>query len=867
MDELPLSELTPTQAHFLKKYLLEQQLSKELSVLNEPNCCELLGLPFKCDKPSASARLPLLRFFFREFVVTFPLITNNEQKEQRRFWQEVVQPFVASFNSKELSGSDERKSSSKRRKVNNRLLSLVLLFFNSTFVVEGEMTYLRQDHLKASDTAKLDKFNIQKQDAHEIVGLTDYNRMSFHHGVAINVVAVRTVENEQRSWFSSQKGQHNYEFIIHIVLKNEKEPRGHRALFVNKYYGQFRTLETELKKELPGVMSTIIPPLPLKEKHDDGFDEADAQGVLAREKSRMALRGYLRELIKNKEVTNSFAFQSFISTNLTKMFDSDMRDYEERVKHELNILHTQVEFQKQTTAVMTELSKNVDQMKSQLIKNPNTITSIFEEISSTKTIKEASPLLRTFNDWGKLEIAATVYQLFLGQDNCNEFYHKVRKFHRLFPYSIIYAILRFTNPMKMITRIVDVLFVNIPRLPTWNKELNDHSKQTGARNLMAIIFVSLLNEDLNAFEKETAELRKQLVGYELYLQRIDEFTKLSINEVQDIKEEASAASEDYFLTILQTSLIEKPPVPPDSNKSGFAEIVESQRNFDRGGAMEQSLLYLNLKQYWQLKVRTRDKNLLKQLWEEPEMTQLLKTFLQVFYNPVMRVFAKSNIHKAFASAEKLIDDLLATTSEIREEQYYLSPLEIYDRIKDVLDKHEDLLWNFLHDVYANDDQHVFLKFIQWIEKILTMMRVKFDNEQAATLSIRIANVNKELFLRQLDAMAHATLEKRRLFKEYLESKNAQQEQINRNWDDINNNVFGNPLSGDFGFSPEDLQDVNQVTLEDKLLETEPSTLEKDLIAKLNALKTDAGTSELDKVNIEEDAAFQVEKLEEYVGKA
>ena len=39
-----LKQLTPTQEHFLKKYLLEEQLSKELHNFNEPNCCQLLDI-------------------------------------------------------------------------------------------------------------------------------------------------------------------------------------------------------------------------------------------------------------------------------------------------------------------------------------------------------------------------------------------------------------------------------------------------------------------------------------------------------------------------------------------------------------------------------------------------------------------------------------------------------------------------------------------------------------------------------------------------------------------------------------------------------------------------------------------------------
>ena len=44
--------------------------------------------------------------------------------------------------------------------------------------------------------------------------------------------------------------------------------------------------------------------------------------------------------------------------------------------------------------------------------------------------------------------------------------------------------------MKIISRIVDLLLVNIPSFPNL-LELNDHSKN-GARNLLSMIFIMLL---------------------------------------------------------------------------------------------------------------------------------------------------------------------------------------------------------------------------------------------------------------------------------------------------------------------------------------------------------------------------------------
>ena len=88
--------------------------------------------------------------------------------------------------------------------------------------------------------------------------------------------------------------------------------------------------------------------------------------------------------------------------------------------------------------------------------------------------------------------------------------------------------------MKIISRIVDLLLVNIPSF-SWNLlELNDHSKN-GARNLLSMIFIMLLNEDLNGFDKELSILESNLIGYEVYLQRIKNYVQLDYKQINSLE--------------------------------------------------------------------------------------------------------------------------------------------------------------------------------------------------------------------------------------------------------------------------------------------------------------------------------------------
>ncbi|KAI5950675.1 hypothetical protein KGF57_004281 [Candida theae] len=761
--------MDPLESHFLKKFLLEKQLHNELRLMWKD-----MRAVDDTDK------LPLLSFFFHEYVSTFPFITSNTEKQQEQFWQDVFQ-FVENFNSKSFSTSDERNGVTKRSQANKKLLGGLLVFYNSVLITGNEMEYLTKPHLKASDTAKLEKFDFQKKKNITVVGMHQYDRMKFVNGVYINIVALRRVEGEQ-SWFFA--ATHHYDFVIQVVLKE-----GPKSSFVCKSYQQLSQLEHDLKKELPGVMSTLHTKLPHKAKDNENSIET----------SRMATRSWLRKLASKPEVAASTIFKTFLTSDKTTMTPEDQEDYKHRISHEMDILKTQVEFQDETAKVMQDLTQNFENFKQSVTREDDAVMGLFNEIGSIDSIKNASPLLKTFNDWCKLQLAAVVYQTFLGSDDSHAILKKTKKFHRMFPYSLVYAILRFTNPMKMVSRVIDLLFVNIPRLPTWNSQLAEDSKNSGARNLFSLILIMLLNEDLNGFEKELHTLREKLTGYELYMERIDNYVNLPPAEMEQIK----LGGDNLVLTTLSTNLLQ----PPADDR--VEDIVASFNGKD-------TTLYLNLKQYWLLKIRSRDKLLFKELWRQPELINLIKSTVDYFYSPLIRVFAKAKVHIAFSALEGLNSEMLKTLSSIQRSDH-LNSTEIYQRIKTVLDNHEEVIWNFIRDVYVNDDEKIFYRLIVWIERFLTLVRLKFENQQAVTLDIKVDNVTP-LFKQQLHAKIEATLAKRKLFKEYLEAKNQQQDELAKDWEKMNNGLLGDTTADDFGIKSEDIQDINNVTLEENILE-------------------------------------------------
>lgn len=887
-DLLFINSLSINQEHFLKKFLIEEQLKNELHFLSKPRCLEYMGPPFRTSEEKKEVRLPLLRYFFSEFVQSFPLITSNPVDEQLSFWRDTVQPFVESFNSKHISEGIERKEQiTKRNQVNRRLLSGLLLFYSSMIISPRDPKYLASEHLKLSDQGKLDKISkgplkgtFSIQDYQKLRSLEDYLRMSFVNDVHLNIIAVvsqnEVTQEITQSWgtsaiklFSMTKSKPerlHYKFILHVVQRKWVEGTvEYDSYFLRKSYLDFKKLEHGLRKKYPFLMKTDVSPLPKKFKHDDGvkFDSSDTKSlspVLSRsdttiekrsyhrEKLRLALRGYLNMLACKPEISHCDDFQSFLndSSKSRELSSEEQYDYWQRLELERQRLETQEKFQESTAKVIYSLAQDFEKFKSKLIEEPHLISTLFQEVEYCEKREAVSPILRSFIDWCKLEIAATLYQVFLTQDNSNEWLGKCRKFHRLFPYNVCYGILKYTNPVNVMTRLVDLLLMDLPSF-SFKSGTNK-----GPNSLLSMVFVMLLDEDLENYDKERVNLLNSEPlndpRYKFIIDRINYYVYDLDDEIkEDLKDEAKTEGENLLLFFLKSKRV-LPEVTAE-NLPFLQKITESYtayQSLKEHKEVSETNAYINVRQLWQLETRTKDKNNMKRMWQEPELTQLIKKVLSMFFNPMMSVMKKCDIHLVFRDWQHFMNDLMEELTILDEgDMYFISPVEMLGRFQSLLDKHEQSLWRFLHNLYVKDTDKIFLGIVGWIEHFLNILRAKFKDPESVTLDLATLKpsspIDKDRFVDEVDGRMILILKKRKMLKDLLSksatnSMNAQlgeckgsldtptpyeiqqsslphQKAIDEEWKKINDNVI-NMNTADIGLAADDIEEFNLLTEHD-----------------------------------------------------
>jgi hypothetical protein len=186
--------LSALRAHYLKKTLVELQFNHELAAITHSTSSgasplSYLGPPFNPPPKNAPLiDLPLMRYIFRQFVITFPFMASAPKD----FYSSKLQPFVDSILSRNLSASSviddgsEDSDQAVRKRIHAKTERALSLFISSSVKLAEKEDVVR---LTQADLDRLEMLAKKRQ-----ARLQKLRGQVFE----VNVVAVRTVVNKGR---------------------------------------------------------------------------------------------------------------------------------------------------------------------------------------------------------------------------------------------------------------------------------------------------------------------------------------------------------------------------------------------------------------------------------------------------------------------------------------------------------------------------------------------------------------------------------------------------------------------------------------------------------------------------------------------
>ncbi|KAK6336444.1 hypothetical protein TWF696_001997 [Orbilia brochopaga] len=739
--------LTGKQEHYLKRELISRQVKFEIKELNSPTALRRFGAPFKSDLGEVSptdSDLPILRFIFVHHVRNFPFLDQAKEKE---FWQDKLQVFLESFATKQISSSEDRLEETKRRKLALKCEKLVELMMNSGIPTASGY----------EERVGFDEIEVVDRDARDESLMVNVPEGHVINGWDVNIVSVR-----QTSVKRTVRYHTHAEFLIRS--KHEK----HGEILVGRRYGAFKQLTRDLKKEFPGKTFPPLP-IKMKTSSSGGLltpgggggkdddsssvssvstvastdvsvsnrlsvhltpsrsasanrhsrsasrsrlslhsDRGDSPPVdqpqLWREDQRVSLRAYVRNLLKNIHIASSGAMRLFLTDGHIKLNKEEEYDEERRRIADQARVEEQMKFFEIARSRARELDVYMEGFRREIVE-ANGLTNLFAEIKEKNHISELSPSYQKFAEWARIEVAATIYHLFLAEDNSPELFAQMKRIHSLIPYAVLKNIIRIANPAAVMSGVLD-LFLAQP---------------FKSRSLMQRVFGMAISDGINHTQKAIDALWPK-VGDAVLCDKIKQFAEASDDVREIIREDAAQDDVDLLVSILRSELLE-PELTPEQIGTVFNAYVawtNAVNNVDdemRQGAV----LFSHLKQLLKLYTRRRDKMMMQALIEEPVTLQLFRDLFHIFYEPLVRVYKSANVYNSITDFAHFVDDIIAVVEKAQKQDLASDPNKTVQAFIDLCARHEDNFFKFIHEVHLHDNG-LFSSLMAWIEDILAFLR-------------------------------------------------------------------------------------------------------------------------------------------------
>lgn len=338
----------------------------------------------------------------------------------------------------------------------------------------------------------------------------------------------------------------------------------------------------------------------------------------------MSLRAFLRNFLHNERIAQSNAIADFLTHDPIEVNEEEMEDIERREEMDAKRIQEQKQFYEVARQRAAELDIHMEKFRREIVE-ANGLTNLFAEIKAKNSIKELKPEYQKFAEWLRIEIAATIYHLFLAEDNSPELFAQLKRIHSLVPYGVLKNVIRIANPAAVMSGVLD-LFLAQP---------------FGARSLLQRIFGMAIHDGVNSVQKSIDTLACTKIKDDVLCAKIKAYVQADEHVKDVIRQEALNEDVDVVITILRSDFFQ-PELSSQQVEKVFNAYVAwnnaventrpgrlsrktSSRSNVTSGANPSTIdkefrqgaeLFAHLKQYLKLCLRQRDKLMMLQIIEE-----------------------------------------------------------------------------------------------------------------------------------------------------------------------------------------------------------------------------------------------------------
>ncbi|KAK5044564.1 hypothetical protein LTR84_010688 [Exophiala bonariae] len=775
--------LTGKQEHYLKRELVSSQVSGEIQELNSPTALQRFGAPFRSEYGEVSpmdSELPILRYIFVNHVRNFPFLNQAQEKE---FWQDKLQVFLESFASKYISSSEDRLEETKRRKLAKKCEKLVeLMMVSGIPTASGYEERIR--------FAEMEMVDAGPNEQGLVVNIPEGN---YINGWDVNVAGVRTTSIKR-----TVRYHQHAEFLIRVKRPDQPE------VYVGRRYSEFTRLHKRLRTEMPGKVLPPLPRknkshtttligggggdddassvssvstqaslddasssrnmLPIHRRLKSGNTLGIGSGTnspkgrssprlslsrdrspsphpvkLHREDQRVSLRAFLRTILQNPQIAESRSIADFLSLQPVKLNEEELDDIDRRKEMDARRVEEQRRFYDIARQRAAELDTYMEKFRRDIVES-NGLTKLFSEIKTKEKIEDLSPEYQKFAEWLRIEVAATIYHLFLAEDNSPELFAQAKRIHSLVPYTVLKNVIRIANPAAVMSGVLD-LFLAQP---------------FGTRSLLQRIFAQTLGDGIRQFQKSIDDLVTK-IGDPILTNKLKAFVDSDEDTKLILRTEAEDEQVDVVVAILRSEAFQPDLNGPQIQRVFNAYVAWNSAVENDDEELKQGAeLFSHLKQLLKLMTRQRDKAMMANMIEEPTTLQLFRDLFTIFYEPLIRVYKSANVYNSITDFAQFVDDAIKTVEIAQRQDVSADPNQTVQSFIDLCARHEHNLYKFIHEVHLHDNG-LFTALMGWIEGILEFLRKgpkggKLDMNAIFQGALDVGMINKEKAIAEINSL-------------------------------------------------------------------------------------------------------------------
>nr|POF12700.1 px domain-containing protein [Quercus suber] len=851
------SVLTGKQEHYLKRELLSHQTTYEVQELSHPTALQRFGAPFRSDAGEVApedSELPILRFVFVHHIRNFPFLDQAKEKE---FWQDKLQVFLESFANKHISSSEDRLEQTKRAKLSLKAQKVVeLMMVSGIPTASGYEERIRFSEMEVVDSGPNEqglvvnvprghvingwdvnvagvrmvsvKRHLRQHEHPEFILRVKYRSkpdvyvarrfgdfVEMHRKLRLElpgkVLPSLPRKNKSHALYNGTKNSDDDSASVSSISTKEEisptadehgETAGGGGLrsYLSSFTGSSSTAparrsrsysrssmqsnEHRASMDSTARSSRSTFRTPLSEQEDSS--------ILHREHQRVSLRASLRLFLQNGAIANSNAMSEFLTKDPIQLTSAELQDIDRRNVMDERRLEEQRRFFEIARSRARELDVHMEKFRRKVIER-NGIRDLFSEIKKKDKLADLEPEYKKFAEWLRIEVAATLYHLFLAEDNSPDLFAQVKRIHSLIPYGALKQVIRFTNPAAVMGSVLDIFM----------------AQPLGAKSLLQRLFGLALGDGIRQIQRSIDALTAK-INEPLYCEKIANFTQSPEDVKEYIRLEAQQDGVDMLVKVLQSDEVQ-PPLSAEQTGAIFNAFVawnNAVENVDeemRQGAE----LFGQLKQLFKLYTRQRDKKMGLAMVEEPNTLRVFRDVFTIFYEPLIRVYKSANVYNSVTDFARFADDGIATIEKAQRQDVSADPNQTVQCFIDLCERHEDNMYKFIHEVHQNDDG-LFDKYMGWIEGILDFLRNgprggKLDLNALFQGAVEMKLIDKDKAVREINSLIKWQMARKRWHQDKTRQKMASGDKPEADGLDGLSGTFS---STDFGLNPSDLQDLN-----------------------------------------------------------